>query len=141
MHAKKKYLACIFISIIANHNQCLKALIKAKSYKGPFCYNLLYLYINHGLKVGMKGSIEEEKKAVECGYWNLFRFNPALKSNKLTIDFKTPTKNYEDFLLGEVRYSALLKSNEAVAKELFEKAKEQAANKKSYLEKLEKIYE
>ena len=148
---KKKDLAGIFISygyvyvaqvaLGANYNQCLKALIEAESYKGPSLVICYAPCINHGIKGGMKVSIEEEKKAVEAGYWNLFRFNPALKSNKLTIDFKTPTKNYEDFLLGEVRYSALLKNNQEIAKTLFDKAEQEAKNKKSYLEKLQKMYE
>ena len=148
---KKKDIASIFISygyvyvaqvaIGANYNQCLKALIEAEKYKGP---SLIICYapcINHGLKKGMSGSIEEEKKAVEVGYWNLFRFNPALKENRLQIDSKTPTGSYEEFLMGEVRYSSLVKKDSKRAEDLFKKSEQEATNKRKYLEKLENLYE
>ncbi len=148
---KKKDLASIFISygyvyvaqvaIGANYAQCIKALIEAENYNGPSIVICYAPCINHGLKGGMKGSIAEEKKAVESGYWNLFRFNPALEKNKLTIDSKEPSSNYEEFLLGEVRYSSLLKKDALKAKDLFKQSEEDSKNKREYLERIKKIYE
>ncbi len=147
---KKKDIASIFISygyvyvaqvsIGANYNQCLKALIEAENYNGPSLVICYAPCINHGLKGGMSGSIAEEKKAVDSGYWNLFRFNPALEGNKLQIDSGSPTSSYEEFLMGEVRYSSLVKKDQEKAKELFKKSEEEANNKRDYLTKLEELY-
>ena len=147
---KKKDIASIFISygyvyvaqvsMGANYNQCLKALIEAESYNGPSLVICYAPCINHGLKGGMSGSIAEEKKAVESGYWNLFRFNPSLEENKLQIDSGRPISSYEEFLMGEVRYSSLVKKDQEKARELFKKSEEEANNKRDYLTKLEELY-
>ena len=149
-NVKKKDMAGIFISygyvyvaqvaMGADYNQCLKAFIEAENYKGP---SLIIAYapcINHGLKSGMQGSMLEEKKAVESGYWNLFRYNPSLEEEKIKIDSKEPTKDYKEFLMGEVRYASLLKKDENKANELFDKSKKEAEAKREKLEKLRKIY-
>ncbi len=149
-NVKKKDMAGIFISygyvyvaqvaMGADYNQCLKAFIEAENYKGP---SLIIAYapcINHGLKSGMQGSMLEEKKAVESGYWNLFRYNPSLEEEKIKIDSKEPTKDYKEFLMGEVRYASLLKKDENKANELFDKSKKEAEAKRKKLEKLRKIY-
>ncbi len=147
---KKKDLASIFISygyvyvaqvaIGANFNQCLKALVEAENYKGPSVIVCYAPCINHGLKCGMKGSVDEEKKAVESGYWNLFRFNPELETNNLIIDSKAPSKSYEEFLKGEVRFSSALKNNEEKAKKLFSIQEKEAKARREHLEKLKGIY-
>ncbi len=137
---KKKDIASIFISygyiyvaqvaLGANYNHCLKTLIEAENYKGPSVVVCYAPCINHGLKSGMSGSIAEEKRAVDSGYWNLFRFNPSLESKKFVLDSKKENLDYEDFLLGEVRYSALVKKDQEKSKILFEKAKNDAKAKR-----------
>lgn len=128
----------------ADMNQCIKAFTEAESYPGP---SLIIAYapcINHGIKGGMAGAQTEEKKAVTSGYWHLFRYNPQLKAegkNPFTLDSKAPTTEYGDFLRGEVRYSALERSNPNRAKELFEKAETAAKDKYDYLSRLGKLYD
>ena len=123
----------------ADYNQTVKALAEAEAYPGP---SLIIAYapcINHGIKKGMSKAMTEEKLAVESGYWNNFRFNPAAE-NKFTLDSKTPTGDYQEFLKGEVRYASLaLKDPERAAK-LFEKNEEDAKERFTYLEKLVTLY-
>ena len=83
------------------------------------------------------------KKAVDCGYWNMFRFNPALKDegkNPFTIDCKPATADYKEFILGEARYASLTRSFPDRAEELFDKAAENAKAARAHLEKLEELY-
>ncbi len=143
---KKKDLAAIAMSYGyvyvaqiaqgADYNQCLKAMLEAESYNGP---SLIIAYapcINHGIKGGMSIAQTEEKKAVEAGYWHLFRFDPRLElegKNPFQLDSKEPKGSYEDFIMGEVRYNSLLRSNPERAKELFAKAQ---ADAKAKYEKL-----
>ena len=132
---KKKDLAAIAMSYGyvyvaqiaqgADYNQCLKAVLEAESYHGP---SLIIGYapcINHGIKGGMSIAQTEEKKAVQAGYWHLFRYDPRLAlegKNPFQLDSKEPTMSYEDFIMGEVRYNSLARSNPERAKELFAKA-------------------
>ncbi|MBQ7974501.1 MAG: pyruvate:ferredoxin (flavodoxin) oxidoreductase, partial [Clostridia bacterium] len=148
---KKKDLAAIAMSYGyvyvaqvaqgADYNQCLKAFHEAESYNGP---SLIIAYapcINHGIKGGMSIAQTEEKKAVQAGYWHLFRFDPRLElegKNPFQLDSKKPTASYEEFLMGEVRYNSLARSNPERAKELFEKA---VANAEAKYEKLVKLAE
>ena len=148
---KKKDLAAIAMSYGyiyvaqiaqgADYNQCLKAMLEAESYHGP---SLIIAYapcINHGIKGGMSIAQTEEKKAVEAGYWHLFRFDPrrALEGkNPFQLDSKEPKANYEDFIMGEVRYNSLARSNPERAKELFAKAQADAKAKYEHLVKLAK---
>ena len=129
---KKKDLAAIAmsygyvytaqVSMGADRNQCLKAFVEAESYNGP---SLIIAYapcINHGIKGGLIHAQEEEKKAVDAGYWHLFRFDPRLAEegkNPFQLDSKEPTMDYKDFIMNEVRYNALARSNPARAEELF----------------------
>jgi pyruvate-ferredoxin/flavodoxin oxidoreductase len=112
--------------------QLVKAVTEAESYNGP---SLIIAYapcINHGIKGGMKGAQTEEKKAVESGYWQCFRYDPRLAEegkNPLTLDSKAPTSAYRDFIMGEVRYNALARSNKEKAEELFTKAEASAKEK------------
>ena len=146
---KKKDLAAIAMSYGyvyvaqvaqgANQAQLLKALLEAESYHGP---SLIIAYapcINHGIKGGMSIAQTEEKKAVDAGYWHLFRFDPRLAldgKNPFQLDSKAPTMDYEDFIMGEVRYNSLARSNPERAKELFAKAKKNAEEKYAHLVKL-----
>ncbi len=116
----------------ADMNQMVKAFVEAEAYPGP---SLIIAYapcINHGIKGGMKSAQAEEKKAVEAGYWHLFRFNPLLAEegkNPFILDSKEPKGSYQDFIMGEVRYNRLSRSNPERAKVLFEKAEKDAKAK------------
>mgnify|MGYP002800772492 FL=1 len=109
----------------ADKNQLVKALKEAEAYHGP---SLIICYapcINHGIK--MAKSQSEEKAAVECGYWQLYRFNPELKAkgeNPFTLDSKDPTGDYQAFIMGETRYASLKKTQPAIADELFKETEE-----------------
>ncbi len=121
------YVYVAQVSMGANMNQFLKAIKEAEAYHGP---SLIIAYapcINHG--INMSNSQIEMKKAVEAGYWHLYRFNPELKAqgkNPFTLDSKAPTGNYRDFLMGENRYAQLAKAKPQVAEKLFELNEEQA---------------
>jgi pyruvate-ferredoxin/flavodoxin oxidoreductase len=123
------YVYVAQVAMGANRNQFLRAIIEAESYPGP---SLIIAYspcINHGLYAGMGKSQEEEKRAVECGYWHLWRYDPRLEKegkNPFQLDSKEPTGNFREFLLGEVRFASLMKTNPAVAEELFKAAEEDA---------------
>ena len=111
------------VSMGANKNQFLKAVIEAESYPGA---SLIIAYspcINHGIDMGM--SQEEEKRAVECGYWPLYRYNPLLVEegkNPFILDSKEPTGSVKDFLMSEVRYSSLTRTFPKNAEKLFAEA-------------------
>jgi pyruvate-ferredoxin/flavodoxin oxidoreductase len=123
----------------ADKNQTLKAIAEAEAYPGP---SLIVAYapcINHGLKAGMGNSQLEAKRAVDCGYWALYRYNPELKGtnkNTFTLDSKEPTANFREFLLGEVRYSSLKKQFPDKAEALFEKTEQDAAERRETYQKL-----
>ena len=139
---KKKDLAAIAMSYGyvyvaqiaqgADYNQCIKAFVEAESYNGP---SLIIAYapcINHGIKGGMKGAQTEEKRAVQAGYWHLFRFDPRLADegkNPFQLDSKAPTADYQEFIMSEVRYNRLSRTNPERAKELFAKAEKDAKAK------------
>ncbi|MBQ7458350.1 MAG: pyruvate:ferredoxin (flavodoxin) oxidoreductase [Bacteroidales bacterium] len=122
------YVYVAQVAMGASQAQLLKALKEAEAYDGP---SLIIAYapcINHGLKIGMGHSQLEEQKAVECGYWQLFRYNPELEAkgeNPFTLDSKEPDwSKFQDFLKGEVRYASLLKTFPAEAEELFAKTEQ-----------------
>jgi pyruvate-ferredoxin/flavodoxin oxidoreductase len=123
------YVYVAQIAIGANMAQALKAIKEAEAYKGP---SLIIAYapcINHGLKVGMSKSLNESKNAVESGYWHLYRFNPDLEDqgkNPFSLDSKEPTKPFREFIMGEVRYTSLLKTFPETAEELFAGAEKYA---------------
>ena len=118
------YVYVAQICMGADKNQTLKAIAEAESYDGP---SLIIAYapcINHGIKAGMTNSQAEAKKAVDCGYWSLYRYNPTLKAegkNPFTLDSKEPKGDFKEFLMGEVRYASLAKAFPEVADQLFEK--------------------
>ena len=109
----------------ADKAQLVKALKEAEAYHGP---SLIICYapcINHGIK--MAKSQSEEKAAVDCGYWQLYRYNPELKEkgeNPFTLDSKDPTGDYQAFIMGETRYASLKKTQPAIAEELFKETEE-----------------
>ena len=124
------YVYVAQVAMGASPAQYFNVLKEAEAYNGP---SLIIAYapcINHGLKNGMGKSQAEEKLAVECGYWHLYRFNPALAEegkNPFTLDSKEPDwSKFQDFIKGEVRYASLLKTFPEVAKELFSKTEEYA---------------
>ncbi|MCP2239785.1 pyruvate:ferredoxin (flavodoxin) oxidoreductase [Thermoanaerobacterium thermosaccharolyticum] len=133
------YVYVAQIAMGANQAQTIKALKEAESYPGP---SLIIAYapcINHGIRLGMGCSQIEEKKAVEAGYWHLYRYNPMLKAegkNPFILDSKAPTASYKEFILGEVRYSSLAKTFPDRAEALFEKAEELAKEKYETYKKL-----
>ena len=143
---KKKDLAAIAMSygyvyvaqcaMGADNNQVIKAMVEAESYNGP---SLIICYapcINHGIKGGMGIAQLEEKKAVDAGYWNIFRFDPRLADegkNPFMLDGKAPSASYRDFIMGEVRYNSLTRSFPERAEKLFEKAEKVAEDKYAHL--------
>ncbi len=146
---KKKDLAAIAMSygyvytaqvaMGANPAQCIKAFVEAESYDGPSIVIAYAPCINHGIKGGMTAAQAEEKRAVEAGYWHLFRYDPRLAhegKNPFQLDSKEPKASYEEFLMNETRYSSLARSNPERAKELFAFAAKTAKEKYAKLVKM-----
>ena len=134
------YVYVAQIAMGADFNQTVKAIAEAEAYPGP---SLIIAYapcINHGIKKGMSKAQTEEALAVECGYWNNFRFNPAAEGAKFTLDSKEPTGDYQAFLDGEVRYNALKRANPEKAEKLFAKNEAEAKERYAYLKKLITLY-
>ena len=135
------YVYVAQIAMGADYNQTVKAIAEAEAYPGP---SLIIAYapcINHGIKKGMSKAQTEEQLAVECGYWNNFRFNPAAEGAKFTLDSKEPKEEgYQEFLNGEVRYNALKRSNPEKAARLFKKNEQEAMERYEYLKKLVTLY-
>ncbi len=133
------YVYVAQVSMGANMKQLIDAITEAEAYNGP---SLIIGYapcINHRIRVGMGKAMEEEKKAVDAGYWNLFRFNPDAEK-KFTLDSKAATVPYQDFLDGEARYTALKKVNSEKADRLFKAAAENAEKRFAHLQGLVDLY-
>ena len=137
------YVYVAQVAMGANPNQTLKAITEAEAYHGP---SLVIGYAPcemHSIKGGMANCQVEMKKAVECGYWNLFRFNPALKAegkNPFTLDSKAPAGGYQEFLMNEARYSSLTRAFPERAKELFAQNEEAAKERYEHLTRLVELY-
>ncbi|MCB6415469.1 pyruvate:ferredoxin (flavodoxin) oxidoreductase [Dorea acetigenes] len=135
------YVYVAQIAMGADFNQTVKAIAEAEAYPGP---SLIIAYapcINHGIKKGMSKAQTEEALAVECGYWNNFRFNPAAEGAKFSLDSKEPKQEgYQAFLDGEVRYNALKRANPEKAEKLFAKNEAEAMERYDYLKKLVALY-
>ena len=138
------YIYVAQIAMGADNNQTLKAIQEAEAYPGP---SLIIGYAPcemHSIKGGMANCQTEMKKAVDCGYWNLFRFNPALKEegkNPFTLDSKAPqSENYKPFILNEARYSALTRSFPERAEVLFDKAEKTSVARYQHLLRLKDLY-
>ena len=133
------YVYVAQVSLGADMNQVVKAIVEAESYKGP---SLIICYapcVNHGIKVGMGKTVEEEKKAVESGYWHLYRYDPRMEEkgeNPFILDSKPPKLPFKDFILGEVRYSQIERTFPDLAKELYEKAEKDAKERYETYKKL-----
>ena len=131
------YVYVATVAMSANPAQLLKAMTEAEAYHGP---SLIIAYapcINHGINMGK--AQEEIKKAVACGYWPLYRYNPAKAEageNPMTIDSKEPTESYQDFLKGEVRYTSLAKMFPDAATKLFEESEEDAKLRRENYKKM-----
>jgi len=123
------YVYVASIAIGADKNQTIKALAEAEAYPGPSLIIAYSTCINQGLRKGMGKSIEESQLAVKSGYWPLYRYNPLLKlehKNPFILESKRPDGSLQEFLTGEVRYSALEKQNPEVAKELRQQMEHEA---------------
>ena len=137
------YIYVAQIAMGANMAQTIKALTEAEAYPGP---SLVIGYAPcemHSIKGGMVNCQNEMKKAVDCGYWNMFRFNPSLKAegkNPFTLDSKAPNPGYKDFILNEARYSSLTRSFPERAEVLFDKAEKNALDRYAHLLKLVDMY-
>jgi len=137
------YVYVAQIAMGADKNQTLKAIAEAEAYPGP---SLIIAYapcINHGLKAGMGASHLESKRAVDSGYWSMYRYNPELKEtgkNPFTLDSKEPTMNFRKFLMGEVRYSSLKKQYPDTAEALFEKTEQDAKERLENYKRLASQY-
>ncbi|MCD7734095.1 MAG: thiamine pyrophosphate-dependent enzyme, partial [Clostridiales bacterium] len=137
------YVYVAQVAMGANPAQCIKAMVEAEAYPGP---SLIIGYSPcelHSIKGGMTNCQAEMKKAVNCGYWNLFRYNPALKAegkNPFTLDSKEPKPGYRDFMMGEARFSALTRSFPERAEKLFQKSEDTAMARYEHLKKLGDLY-
>ena len=129
------YIYVAQVSMGANMQQVVKAMAEAEAYHGP---SLIIAYapcINHGIKGGMENAQMEMKRAVECGYWQLFRYNPDkvdTGENPFTLDSKEPTGDYQAFLLNETRYASLAKQNPEAAQALFKKNEDDSKKKREF---------
>ena len=138
------YVYVAQIAMGADMAQTIKAIAEAEAYPGP---SLIIGYAPceiHSIKGGMQNCQAEMKKAVEAGYWQMFRFNPALRGGEgksmFTLDSKAPTGSYQDFIMGEARYARLMQAFPERAKELFAMAEAAAKAKQEKLSKLEEFY-
>lgn len=137
------YVYVAQVSMGADYNQCLKAIREAEAYDGPSIIIAYAPCINHGIKGGMGIAMAEEKKAVQSGYWHTFRFNPALAQNgenPFSLDSKEPSTSYQDFIMGEVRYTSLQRSFPDKAKDLYEQSEKNAKDKYAHLLRLKDLY-
>ncbi|MCD8353060.1 MAG: pyruvate:ferredoxin (flavodoxin) oxidoreductase, partial [Clostridiales bacterium] len=137
------YVYVAQVAMGANPAQCIKAMVEAEAYHGP---SLIIGYSPcelHSIKGGMTNCQNEMKKAVTCGYWNLFRFNPMLKAegkNPFILDSKEPKPGYKDFMMGEARFSALTRSFPDRAEKLFQKSEDTAMARYEHLVRLQELY-
>ena len=137
------YVYVAQIAMGADQNQTIKALVEAEAYHGP---SIIIAYAPcemHSIKGGMVNCQAEMKKAVDCGYWNMFRYNPALKAegkNPFTVDSKPASASYQDFLMNEARYSSLTRSFPERAKVLFQESEDVAKARYAHLLKLKDLY-
>ena len=136
------YVYVAQIAMGADQAQCLKAIREAEAYPGPSLVIAYAPCINHGLKKGMGKAQAEQEAAVKCGYWHLWRYNPALEAegkNPFSLDSKEPNwEGFKDFLKGEVRYASVMKQYPAEAEELFQAAEDNAKWRYNSYKRMEK---
>ena len=136
------YVYVASVAMGANKNQLMKAVREAESYHGPSIIIAYSPCINHGINMGL--TQEEEKRAVEAGYWLLYRYNPMLKDegkNPLILDSKEPKADFKEFLMGEVRYSSLTRTFPENAETLFQKAEEDVKERYNFYKKMAEAWE
>ena len=149
---KKKSLAEIFmaygyvyvaqVAMGAKPAQTIKAITEAEAHKGPSIIIGYSPCEMHSIKGGMKNAQVEMKRAVDCGYWNLFRFNPDAPAGKrFTLDSKEPAGGYQEFLMNEARYSRLTREFPERATELFAENEQAAMERYQHLVKLQAMYD
>ena len=133
------------VSMGADKNQLMKAIMEAENYKGPSIIIAYAPCISHGLKEGMGRSTENQEQAVKCGYWHLYRYNPTLKEegkNPFSLDSKEPTASFREFIMNQVRYSALFKQFPEQAEELFKLTEKNARERyEEYRRLADQVYE
>ena len=138
------YVYVAQVAMGANPAQTIKAISEAEAYHGP---SLVIGYSPcemHSIKGGMTNCQAEMKRAVECGYWNMFRYNPAAQAegkNPFTLDSKAPAGGYQEFLMNEARYSRLTREFPERATTLFAKSEEAAKERYEHLMRLKALYE
>ena len=136
------YVYVAQVAMGAKQAQTMKAIAEAEAYPGP---SLIIAYSPcemHSIKGGMKNAQSEMKKAVDCGYWNLYRFNPAAEpGKKFILDSKEPAGGYQEFLMNEARYSRLTREFPERATKLFEENEEAAMERYAHLQKLKAMYD
>lgn len=138
------YVYVAHIALGANYAQAVKAIAEAEAYPGPSLVIAYAPCINHGLKGGLVNAQTEMKRAVEAGYWDLYRFDPRLEEagkNPFQLDSKAPTASYRDFITSENRYAMLKLYNPERAEMLFDKAEKTAKKRYEHLERLSKLYD
>ncbi|MCY6958088.1 pyruvate:ferredoxin (flavodoxin) oxidoreductase [Clostridium brassicae] len=130
------------IAMGANMNHTIKTIVEAEKYKGPSIIIAYAPCISHGIKLGMGSSMKEEKKAVEAGYWHLYRYNPDLKKegkNPFILDSKEPTASYKEFIQGEIRYSSLMNTFPERADLLFKESENNAKERYDIYKRLSQL--
>ncbi len=138
------YVYVAQIAMGANMNHAIRAITEAESYRGP---SLIIAYspcINHGIKTGMGSSIMEEKKAVQSGYWHLYRYDPRLKDsgkNAFMLDSKEPASPFKDFINGEIRYSSLMNIFPETAGEMYDLAEKYARERYEKYKAISQLHE
>ena len=128
------------VAMGANPGQLMKAVTEAVEHKGPSIIIAYAPCINHGIKTGMNNVQAEMKKAVDCGLWPLYRYNPDKAEKPFSLDYKQPSVPVSEFLDGEVRYAGLKVKHPEAAAELFAKAQQEADNRYKTYVRLEKSY-
>ncbi len=136
------YVYVAQIAMGSNMNHTLKVIAEAEAYNGPSIIIAYAPCISHGIKTGMGTSMLQEKRAVEAGYWHLYRYNPELKvqgKNPFLLESKEPTSSFRDFILGEIRYSSLANTFPDIAEELYTVAEEHARERYENYRRLSEI--
>ena len=135
------YVYVAHVALRTKQTQLMKAITEAEAYPGP---SLIIGYSPcemHAIKGGMANCMVEMEKAVDCGYWNLYRYNPAAPAGKkFTLDSKEPKGGYQEFLMNEARYSRLTREFPGRAEELFEQNERAAVDRYEHLVKLKELY-
>ena len=135
------YVYVAQVAMGADKGQTLKAMVEAEAHQGPSIVIGYAPCEMHSIKGGMKGCQREMDRAVKSGYWEMFRFNPDLEENKLSIDSREPSKDYREFLAGEARFASLQLSDPERFEALAERSEENARARYEHLLKLQEMYE